>query len=84
MGQAIVIASGKVERENHNCCLYFYCFKQNGKKVLAIDFDFGLRNLDLALLIDDKVVFDIADVISYGCSFEKAVIAHPRYKNLCF
>ena len=33
------------------------------KKVLALDCDFGLRNLDLALMLGDSVVFDLADVI---------------------
>lgn len=85
MGQSIVIASGKggTGKTTTAACICI-ALSNMGKKVLAIDCDFGLRNLDLALFIDDKVVFDISDVIDYGCSFEKAVISHPTYKNLLF
>ncbi len=55
---------------------------ERGKKVLAIDGDCGLRNLDLALGMADRVVFSFADVVLRGVPLEHALCAHPVYEQL--
>lgn len=46
-----------------------------GKKVLAVDFDIGLRSLDLLLGVSDKVVFDWGDLLLERCSAEQAIVS---------
>lgn len=46
----------------------------DGKKVLAVDCDIGLRSLDLLFGVSDKVVFDWGDVLLSRCSAEQAVV----------
>ncbi len=45
-----------------------------GKRVLLIDSDINLSNLDIIMGIQDKVLFDTSDVFNQRCNFEKAVI----------
>lgn len=60
-----------------------------GKKVLAVDFDIGLRSLDLLLGVSDKVVFDWGDLLLERCTAEQATVrgnvdllaAPPRFNN---
>lgn len=85
MSAAIAIASGKggTGKTTTCACLAIALCREN-KKVLAIDCDFGLRNLDLALGLYDSVVFDLSDVISGTCSSHDAIIHHPKYTGLDF
>lgn len=53
-----------------------------GKSVLAVDLDIGLRALDIMLELQDKVVFDIGDIIDGKCSPKEAVVAHPAKRKL--
>lgn len=53
-----------------------------GKKVLCIDCDVGLRNLDLSLGLSDRALMDFSDVIRGRCSFEHAAVQHPELKDL--
>lgn len=46
-----------------------------GKKVLAVDFDIGLRSLDLLLGVSDKVVFDWGDLLLERCTAEQAIVS---------
>jgi len=55
-----------------------------GQKVLALDMDMGLRNLDISLGLSDKTVFDISDVISGRVDLNKAVTPHHIIPGLCF
>lgn len=52
------------------------------KRVLLIDTDMGLRNLDIALGMESGIVYDITDVAEGVCSAEKAVLRHRRLENL--
>ncbi len=45
-----------------------------GKKVLVIDADLGLRNLDVALSVENKIVYDFADVLEGKCRLSQALI----------
>ncbi|NIA09815.1 MAG: septum site-determining protein MinD [Nitrospiraceae bacterium] len=53
-----------------------------GYKVAAIDVDIGLRNLDLILGLENRVVYDIIHVAEGECPAEKALIKDKRTKNL--
>ncbi|MEG1027549.1 MAG: P-loop NTPase, partial [Oscillospiraceae bacterium] len=45
------------------------------KKVLIVDFDIGLRALDIMLGVENSVVFDLGDVLNQKCTDESAMIA---------
>ncbi len=53
-----------------------------GYKVVAIDADIGLRNLDLILGLENRIVYDIVHVIEGVCPPEKALVKDKRTKNL--
>lgn len=55
---------------------------EGGKKVLAVDGDCGLRNLDLVLGMSDRLVFSFADVILRDVALAGAATAHPAYTGL--
>lgn len=48
-----------------------------GKSVLAVDFDIGLRSLDLILGVREQVVFDWGDLILKRCELQQAMIKSP-------
>lgn len=85
MGQTILIASGKggtgktVFAANVGVLL-----SQRGFSVLLIDMDLGLRNLDLALGLENRIVYDVRDVCAGVCSIKQAVISHKGFTNLYF
>ncbi len=53
-----------------------------GLRVALIDVDFGLNNLDVVLGLENKVVYDIVDVIEGRCRVKQAFIQHREKKNL--
>ena len=53
-----------------------------GRKVLAIDMDIGLRNLDITLGLNDRALMDFADVAMGRCPLARAAVVHPTLKNL--
>lgn len=53
-----------------------------GKKVVLIDADIGLRNLDVVMGLENRIVYDIVDVVEEGCRLEQALIKDKRTKNL--
>ncbi|MCL1982906.1 MAG: septum site-determining protein MinD [Clostridiales bacterium] len=83
MGKVILIASGKggtgktVFTANAGACL-----TQRGYKVALIDMDMGLRNLDLCLGLEDKVVYDLVDVLTGLCRIKQALVRDRRYEGL--
>ena len=54
----------------------------SGRRVLCLDCDVGLRNLDLALGLSDRALMDFSDVAQGRCSLESAVVEHPRLPGL--
>ena len=54
----------------------------SGRRVLCVDCDIGLRNLDLALGLTDRALMDFSDVAQGRCSLESAVVTHPQLPNL--
>ncbi|MEO1018341.1 MAG: septum site-determining protein MinD [Pseudomonadota bacterium] len=53
-----------------------------GKKTVVIDFDVGLRNLDLIMGCERRVVFDFINVINDGINLKQALIQDKRVENL--
>lgn len=54
----------------------------SGRKVLCLDCDVGLRNLDLALGLSDQALMDFSDVAQHRCSLEGAVVEQPKLPGL--
>lgn len=55
-----------------------FALSQRGKRILAIDFDFNIRNLDLFMGLEDSVVYDFGDAVRGTVPPEKAVVSNPR------
>ena len=53
-----------------------------GKKVVLIDTDTGLRNLDLLLGLERRIVYTLVDVIQKRATYEQALVRHKKYQNL--
>ena len=53
-----------------------------GKKTIAIDFDVGLRNLDLVMGCERRVIYDIVNVIKGEAKLQQAIIRDKRIENL--
>ena len=58
------------------------CLAQLGQRVLCIDMDIGLRNLDITLGLSDRALMDFADVALGRCPLARAAVSHPELKNL--
>ncbi len=85
MGQVITVASGKggVGKSTITAGLCASLAYQ-GKRVLAIDADAGLRGLDLVLGLEDEAVYDLADVLSGRKRLSDAMIRHEQLGALFF
>ena len=55
---------------------------QLGNKVVLIDTDIGLRNLDVVLGLENRIVYNLVDVIEGNCRIKQALIKDKRYPNL--
>lgn len=83
MGKVILIASGKggvgktVFASNAGAKL-----AQEGYKVVLIDMNMGLRNLDICLGLENRVVYDVADVLTGMCRIKQALIRDRRFPEL--
>ena len=83
MGKVIVVASGKggTGKTMFSVNLGATLAKQ-GKQVVLVDLDMGLRNLDLYFGLEDNVVYDVYDVLSGMCKIKQALIRDKRFHNL--
>ena len=83
MGKAIVVTSGKggvgksTSTANIGTALAVL-----GKKVVVIDADVGLRNLDVIMGLESRVVYNSMDVLEGNCELEKALVKDRRTKDL--
>jgi septum site-determining protein MinD len=85
MGQIITITSGKggVGKSTTTANIATALAK-NGKKVIAIDFDIGLRNLDMILGLENRIVYDVVDVMEGNCNLAQAIIKDKKTNGLHF
>ena len=84
MGELIAVLSGKGGTGKTSVCAGLAsALAQQGKQVLCIDCDVGLRNLDIALAMDDVAALSFADVYSGAYSLDQASV-HPIYTSLRF
>ncbi len=83
MAKKIVITSGKggVGKTTVTANLG-YALADLGFRVLLVDIDFGLNNLDVVMGIENRVVFDILDVLNGKCRLKQALIQDKLRKNL--
>jgi len=83
MAQVVVVTSGKggVGKTTSTAALGA-ALAQDGDKVVVIDFDVGLRNLDLVLGAERRVVFDLINVIHGVAKLPQALIRDKRLENL--
>ncbi|MCQ4638088.1 septum site-determining protein MinD [Anaerovorax odorimutans] len=83
MGEVILVASGKggtgktAVTANMGALL-----ARQGYKVALLDMDMGMRNLDLYLGLENRVVYNIMDVLSGICKIKRALIKDRRFENL--
>ena len=53
-----------------------------GQKVVLIDTDIGLRNLDVVMGLENRIVYNLVDVIEGNCRIKQALIKDKRYQGL--
>ena len=58
------------------------CLAALGRRVLCVDLDIGLRNLDLTLGMSDRALMDFTDVMDYRCPLLTAAVEQPEIRNL--
>jgi len=83
-GRVIVITSGKggVGKTTTNANIGT-ALAREGKKVVMIDTDLGLRNLDLLLGLENRIVYTIVDVVEKRCKLKQALVKDKKNPNLC-
>lgn len=83
MSQVIVITSGKggVGKTTTTANIGTGLAKLN-KKVVLIDTDIGLRNLDVVMGLENRIVYNLIDVIEGTCRYKQALIRDKSYSNL--
>ncbi len=85
MNKIIGIVSGKGGVGKTTLCANIaFSLAYAGKRVIAIDGDISLKNLDIPLGMTDKSVYDFTDVLSGRCEIEKAVVRHDDCPKLHF
>lgn len=81
--KAITITSGKggVGKTTTTANIGVALARMN-KKVVVIDADIGLRNLDVVMGLENRIVYDIVDVVEGRCKLRQAMIKHKQFTDL--
>ena len=83
MGEIIVVTSGKGGVGKTTTSASLACgFAKRGKKTAVVDFDIGLRNLDLIMGCERRVVYDFVNVTHGEATLKQALIKDKRFDTL--
>lgn len=85
MGKAIVVTSGKggVGKTTSTANIGTALALQ-GKKVCLMDMDIGLRNLDVILGLENRIIYDVIDVVEGRAKLHQAIIKDKRFNDQLF
>ncbi|HWQ89792.1 MAG TPA: septum site-determining protein MinD [Desulfitobacteriaceae bacterium] len=83
MGEVIVVTSGKggVGKTTTSANIGTGLAAE-GYKVALVDTDIGLRNLDVVMGLENRIVYDLVDVTSGNCRLKQSLIRDKRFENL--
>ena len=83
MGKVIMMTSGKggVGKSTVTASVALALAKMK-QKVLCVDLDLGLRNLDVVLGLENRLLYDMKDVIAHRCTLTEALVQDKRMPNL--
>jgi len=82
VGEAIVITSGKggvgktTTTANVGTALAIL-----GKRICLVDTDIGLRNLDVVMGLENRIIYDLVDVVEGRCTVQKALVKDKRFDD---
>lgn len=84
MSEVIVVTSGKggVGKTTTTANVGI-CLAKLGYKVVLVDTDIGLRNLDVVMGLENRVVYNLVDVVESKCRLRQALIKDRVHSNLC-
>jgi septum site-determining protein MinD len=83
LAEIIVVTSGKGGVGKTTTSASIACgLARRGKRVAVVDFDIGLRNLDLIMGCERRVVYDFVNVIQGDCTLKQALIKDKRIETL--
>lgn len=82
MSEVIVVTSGKGGvGKTTTAANIGIGLAQLGKKVVMVDTDIGLRNLDVVLGLENRIVYNLVDVIESNCRMKQALIKDKRFDD---
>ena len=82
-GRIVCITSGKGGvGKTTSAASFAFGLAKRGKKTCVVDFDIGLRNLDIHLGMERRVIFDFVNVLMEDCTLNQALIKDKREANL--
>lgn len=83
MGQVIAVTSGKGGvGKTTTAANLGTALAMHGKKVVLVDADIGLRNLDVVMGLENRIVYDLVDVVEGFCRLKQALIKDKRQEHL--
>ncbi len=83
MSEALVITSGKGGvGKTTTCANLGVALATLGNKVVVVDADIGLRNLDVVMGLENRIVYDLVDVVEGYCRLRQALIKDKRVNGL--
>lgn len=82
MSRIIVMTSGKGGVGKTTCTANLgMALAKAGQRVAVVDADFGLRNLDLLLGLENRIVYTALDVLAGECRLDQALVKDKRQPN---